>query len=66
MEELIQRQNEWHTCPEAERCARGIPLSTECMNLLEGGGVSGVSVVSGGGGGGGREERGYTWFANDC
>lgn len=33
---------------------RGIPPSTECMNLLEGGGVSGVS------GGGGREEGGYT------
>lgn len=46
LEELIQRKNEWHTCPEAERCARGIPPSTEYMNLLEGGGVSGVSGVS--------------------
>lgn len=42
MEELIQRQNEWHTCPEAERCARGIPPITECMNL------HGVSVSVGG------------------
>lgn len=52
--ELIQRQNEWHTCPEAERCARGILPLAECMNLREGGGVSDV------GGGGAREEEGYT------
>lgn len=44
--ELVQRQNEWHACPEAERCARGIPPSAECMNLREGGGA--------------REEEGYT------
>lgn len=49
--ELIQRQNEWHTCPEAERCARGIPPLAECMNFHEGRGVSG---------GGAREEEGYT------
>lgn len=54
--ELIQRQNEWHTCPEAERRARGIPPLAECMNLREGGWVSGV----GGGGGGGREEEGHS------
>lgn len=48
--ELIQRQNEWHTCPEAERCARGIPPLAECKNLHEGRGVSG----------GAREEEGYT------
>lgn len=50
--ELIQRQNEWHTCPEAERRARGIPPLAECMNLHEGGG--GVSD------GGAREQEGYT------
>lgn len=37
---------------EADRCARGILPLTDCMNLLEGDGVSGV-------GGGGREEGGY-------
>lgn len=33
LEGLIQRQNEWHKCPEAERGAHGLPPSTECMNL---------------------------------
>lgn len=43
LEELIQRQNEWHTCLEAERRTRGLPPSTECINLHNDG--------SGGGGG---------------
>lgn len=33
VEELIQRQNEWHTCPEDDRRARGLPPMTGCMNL---------------------------------
>lgn len=55
LEGLIQRQNEWHKCPEAERGARGLPPLTECMNLhkdSDGGGS--------GGGGGGREKWEYT------
>ena len=33
VEELIQRQNEWHTCPEDDRRARGLPPMTGCMNM---------------------------------
>lgn len=56
--ELIQRQNEWHTCPEAERRARGIPPLTDCMNFREGGDVSGFGGAGDAGGAGSREGEG--------
>lgn len=50
VEEIIQRQNEWHRCPGAERRARGFPPLIECMNLHN----------DGGGGGGIAGEEGYS------
>lgn len=55
LEGLIQRQNEWHKCPEAERGAHGLPPLTGCMNLHKDSDGVGSS-----GGDGGWEKGEYT------